>query len=566
MLLQSFAKKAKDKSFWKTVRTDSRYKFFVDDLLNIYNKFAIGEITDISYDLFMCYHRTGSRTEYEQGYYFPRRQRLNACAMLALIYPENEEYIKNLQNTIWAICNEYCWSVPTHTLNSDTNYDDCYIDLFASETGFALSEIRFLLGDRLDILINNRIHAEIEKRIIRSFINNQYAFEKATNNWASVCATGVGATFMYERPDLFYHIKPRLDAAFDSFFESFYDDGVCREGIAYWGYGYGFFVTYAQMLYEFSDKKINLFEDEKVKKIAEFPSYAFLNDKLGISFSDGREESQIPLGTYSMVKEVYGDIVEKRPFNQYHIGDHCARWCYHIRALVYFDPESDFSYSESEKTYYLKESAWFVKKDKNYSFAAKAGDNDEPHNHNDIGAFLVAVGEKQILCDIGCGEYTKDYFLPEKRYSIFCNRSLGHCVPFIDGKEQSAGKQYCGKMTYDNEILSVDMIGAYDRCRVSKLVRDFSFEKNKIILKDSFAYESPCPVTERFVTFIQPEVSENKVILENSILEFDLDKWSVKTGSEIHMTHLNPSPKTVYTIDFLPKHDGEEEFKLEINI
>lgn len=565
-MLQSFSQRAKDKSFWQKVRTDKRYKFFVDDLLNMYNKFAKGEITEISYDSFMQYHKTGKRTEYEQECYFPRRQRMNACAMLALIYPENEEYIKNLQNTIWAICNEYCWSLPPHTPNVGTEYNDCYIDLFAAETGFALSEIRFILGERMDVLINNRIHAEIEKRIIQSFLNNSYWFEVAPNNWTAVCATSVGATFMYERPDLFYSIKPRLDATFERFFESFYDDGACREGVAYWGYGFGFFTAYAQLLGEFSNGEINLLESEKVKKIAEFPSYVFLNDKVTISFSDGDPKGKIPIGTYSMLKEYYGDIIEDHPFDHFHIGDHCGRWCYHIRALIYFDPETDFSYHPSEKTYFLKDSAWFVKKGKNYCFAAKGGNNDEPHNHNDIGSFIAADGEKQILCDIGCGEYTKDYFLPEKRYTIFCNRSLGHGVPLLDGKEQATGKEYYGTMDYKNDILSIDMTKSYEKCNVESVVRCFSFEETKILLTDYFKYKNPCPITERFVTFIKPEVSDGKVFLDNSVLKFDSEKWNINIGSEIHITHLNPTPKTVYTIDFLPKNYGEEKFCLEINI
>ena len=140
-----FFQKAKDKKFWKTVREDERYKFFIDDLKQLYNEFAQGEIVDINYDAFMEYHKTGSRDLFEWNYYFPRRNRLNACALLSLIYPDNEEYFANLNNTIWAICNEYCWSLPNHNMSSEFEYNDIFIDLFAAETGFALSEIRFLL-------------------------------------------------------------------------------------------------------------------------------------------------------------------------------------------------------------------------------------------------------------------------------------------------------------------------------------------------------------------------------------------------------------------------------------
>lgn len=40
-----------------------------------------------------------------------------------------------------------------------------HIDLFAAETGFALSEIGYLLETRLTELIRSRIHTEVDRRI-----------------------------------------------------------------------------------------------------------------------------------------------------------------------------------------------------------------------------------------------------------------------------------------------------------------------------------------------------------------------------------------------------------------
>ena len=102
-----FLAKARDPRFWETVRTDPRYRFFLDELLAQYEEYGRGEIVDISYDAFMNYHRTGSRLLFERTYYFPRRLRLKACTFLSLIYPDNPEYFSNLCNTLWAILNEY---------------------------------------------------------------------------------------------------------------------------------------------------------------------------------------------------------------------------------------------------------------------------------------------------------------------------------------------------------------------------------------------------------------------------------------------------------------------------
>ncbi|MCR5330344.1 MAG: heparinase II/III family protein [Lachnospiraceae bacterium] len=70
--------------------------------------------------------------------------------------------------------------------------------------------------------------------------------------------------------------------------------------------------------------------------------------------------------------------------------------------------------------------------------AFKAGNNAEPHNHNDVGSFMYVVGDEVFLEDLGAGEYTADYF-GNGRYGILCNRSLGHNVPLIGNAEQSAG-------------------------------------------------------------------------------------------------------------------------------
>ena len=52
----------------------------------------------------------------------------------------------------------------------DTEHNDnTFLDLFASETGFALSEIDYLLGERFDPLVRARIETELNRRVIDSF-------------------------------------------------------------------------------------------------------------------------------------------------------------------------------------------------------------------------------------------------------------------------------------------------------------------------------------------------------------------------------------------------------------
>ena len=60
--------------------------------------------------------------------------------------------------------------------------------------------------------------------------------------------------------------------------------------------------------------------------------------------------------------------------------------------------------------------------------AAKGGHNQEMHNQNDVGNFVVHVNGETLIPDVGRGRYTRAYFGPQ-RYSFFVNSSRGHSVP-----------------------------------------------------------------------------------------------------------------------------------------
>lgn len=554
-----FYEKGKDKAFWETVRTDPAYSFLVKELLEIYEKDGQGEIKDISYDAFMEYHRTGSRQKFELDYYFPRRRRLNACALLSLIYPEEEAYFQNLMNTIWAICNEYCWSLPNHTKDSDVIYNDWYIDLFAAETGYALSEIRFLLGDRMSVIMKERIRAELDKRIIRSFQEHTYGWESSEHNWASVCACSVGCTFLYERPELFAQVKGRIDRALEAFLRSFREDGVCREGLGYWQYGFGFYISYAQRLLERSEGRENLFADPHIREIAQFPVMTYLDGNTTVSFSDSSRTGCVGLGTMSILRSHYGDLIPAFPSQYYATNDRCGRWNLHIDSIVWYDPQMAVASEDTPAIYYKEISGWFVKRCAGYRFAAKGGDNGEPHNHNDLGSFILCRGGRQILTDLGHGVYTRQYF-EQSGYELLCKRSGGHSVPLINGREQCNGGEYIAPISYDGEKLAIDLSLAYPGIQAEQFLREFTFTQHSVRMRDTFTaiYDAgePARVTERLVSLIKPVLLDGRIALEEVALIYD-PSWKVTVTEQVH-TGPYRGEETVYLIDFTTDCETEE--------
>src|SRR5690606_10513971 len=73
--------------------------------------------------------------------------------------------------------------------------------------------------------------------------------------------------------------------------------------------------------------------------------------------------------------------------------------------------------------------------------AAKGGHNQESHNHNDIGNYIVYYDGLPLLIDVGSGTYTKRTFSAE-RYDIWFNCSDYHNVPTISGVRQQAGARF----------------------------------------------------------------------------------------------------------------------------
>lgn len=95
--------------------------------------------------------------------------------------------------------------------------------------------------------------------------------------------------------------------------------------------------------------------------------------------------------------------------------------------------------------------------------AAKAGNNGESHNHNDVGSAILYVDSKPVFIDPGVGTYTKDTF-SSNRYSIWLNQSDWHNLPLINGCSQIPGRECAAKdveCNLDEGTLSMDISGAY---------------------------------------------------------------------------------------------------------
>ncbi len=548
--------------FWSVdVREKDCFRKYREFHISQWAKHCEGaEFTSLPYSEYKVYSLTGDRRSFQRPYY-KRRVQLGASAILALIYPEEGKYLDFLQDKIFEVCNEYSWCIPAHQPNYMTVEKNDMIDLFAAETGYTLAQIYSLFGNRLDPLIRDRIRVEIDKRIIRSMYTNTYNWEvKSTNNWAAVCIGSVISTVIIMRPELFEELWPRAEATYERYLSGFGDDGFCGEGTHYWHYGFGFFMSSVEIIRIFTEGRIDYFKLPKVKKIATFIQKMYLSGKASVSYADSGRTLEYHIGMCHMLHTKYPDDVKVYSPALSYIDDGCGRFCWRLTAATWLDEELYYNPTpDSEICEYYGESAgWVVKRAESFGFSAKAGNNGEHHNHNDVGSFVFAKDGAQVFCDIGSGLYSKQYFNATTRYDCIQCSSLGHSVPYFNDKcAQKVGKDFTATdINYESGRFSFNMAGAYGEDFVRSVNRTFTYGNDFVCVSDKFDTSPGTSVTERYALLREPSIYGTLVSIEGVDIAYD----ESKVESVSYETHelFRGADKFVYLLDVRLKSDVKE--------
>lgn len=537
---------------------------------------------------FRRFQEDGTRIHYDRGM-SARRDRLAQLALCVMGGRDTDgTMLRALEDILWELCNEPCWSLPAHLwpvrprgAAAAASYPpDPYvrsyrntIDLCAAELALCMAEILHVLGDRLAPEVVARCHAEIRERVLDSYLLPADAVHWQTieNNWAAVCAGSVATAFLYEEPRPERLLNPLCLAltAMQSFFRSFPADGTCQEGLGYWSYGFGYFVVFAEALREYTGGAIDLLDSPEVRSIASFPLRAAISDKRGVSFSDAGTRWAAPRWLFHRLHERFPDL----PLPPCSDGTGSARFAYALRTFLWSTPGPDAPVALPDAVEYLPSAEWLVVRNGGFGFAAKFGANDVPHNHNDIGAFLLVQDDVEGPMDLGSGEYNHAYFGPE-RYSFLVCGSQGHSVPMIGGATQKAGCEFSARdVRFEKHddgtvVFSGDISGAYGLPLLQSLRRTFTVRPAESVLDltDSFAFncELPTancePILERFIGFEKPEIlAPGKARFGAFAVEYDASLIAKVT--EHPFSAHGAKPAMAYALDLsLPA--GTKEFRI----
>lgn len=522
-------------------------------------------IKSLSFSKYKLFYETGNRFQYE-GQQMEHRRRLAIMASMAL-WSEDKKWIEALEDTLWAICDEFTWDFPAHIKQTATP-DECatVMALFSAETAMALSEVLYLLEERLHPMVYNRVLHELRRRTIEPHITDVYTYR---SNWSVVCACGVGFTIMYHGTrEEFEKAKDSLIKSAYDFLDSYTEDGCCLEGPTYWAYGFSHFVFLASMLREYTEGEIDLFKSEKVKNIALYPQRTSLEEDFVIPFGDATHRYKFEYCVMNFLNHEYEEFVlpapDMMPLHEY--SDKRDRFGRFVRDFFWTEevlPSKEGANAVAERAHIFEQSQQCVRRYKDFIFAAKGGYNSEPHNHNDMGSFIIFSDKKYQLDDLGWAEYDNKYFTAQ-RYESLCASSLGHSVPIVNGKAQKPGREAQAVASYGEDYFGLDMTAAYD---IDKVTRTFRFKtENGLVIEDSFESEN-LQITERFVTREVPKICGDVVKIGKLTIKSKQPCRIQLSQQEFYPRALGDlnEKETAYLIDFIYE-EAKEHMEIGIDI
>ena len=353
-----------------------------------------------------------------------------------------------------------------------------------------------------------------------------------TNNWNAVCLAGVtgSALAVIDSKDTRAFYVAAAEHYSKNFLKGFTDDGYCSEGLGYWNYGFGYYVMLSEMILQATGGELDILQNDKAKQAARFGS-----------------KIEIANGVYPAFADC---SVRAKPSSSlmYYVSRHLGLG---LRSWETFDPVSSGGSLYQSMMYSFPNSAskaapargtssgpgirsWFENagvlicrpasdSSCRLAVALKGGHNAEHHNHNDVGSFVVVLGDRPLLLDPGAEVYTARTF-SSKRYDSKVLNSFGHPVPVVAGKLQRTGSRARGRIIHHEftdtaDTLILDISSAYDVPELTKLERKFVYSRSgtgSLTVTDEVAFSRPCAFGTALITFDEwKKVSPSLLTIHN---------------------------------------------------
>ena len=407
----------------------------------------------------------GNRAHYEHAY-FGRRRTLCRLVM-AECMGDTGEYLPQIADLVWALCEESAWQLPAHnSYIRDTpqlplpDTTRPIVDLFAAETGALLAMVHYLLGHALDAYapgLDARMTREVERRILRPWSASHFWWmgngEEPMCNWTTWCTQNCLVAVALLHPGSTRRIREAVRQAaysIDCFLKDYGEDGCCSEGAQYYRHAGLTLYNALELLCALAPGVFDtVWQQPKIRNLAEYIAHMHVAGPYYLNFSDCS-----PLAGARGVREyLFGKRVGSTPLMALAAADFVAdEDPDRIAAAddseginLFYMVQTAFAEAEVRAfaaggTTCAPEDVWYpsvgLRVCRAGAFVAglKAGNNADSHNHNDTGSVTLYKNGQPLLIDVGVETYSKKTFSPQ-RYEIWTMQSCWHNLPRFVGPE-----------------------------------------------------------------------------------------------------------------------------------
>ena len=529
---------------------------------------------------FFEFSKSGNRVRFEDKY-FPRRRKLNKLVMAECV--ENKgRFIEDILDGLYLILEETSWCLPPHnSYERDAKQENLpdpsrpVIDLFQAESGAEVAFTEYLLRpvfDKINPFISKYVNDSLNKRIFIPYLNQHFWWmgngKESMCNWTPWITQNVLICALSRKEDFFTgdvrrKFIEKAAVSCDYFLDEYGEDGGCNEGAAYYSHAglclFGCLELIDGAVLSRNSAigincadtvKTNIFHDvykEKIiRNIANFIVKMYVGEGYYVNFADcsalpGRRSSREFLFGKNCEDDVLAGFAAEdfrsETKNQQMLSDEINLFYHCMQAFAYEEMMQFPVSKEPPRDTFFESMGLMVARDRHYTLAAKAGNNADSHNHNDVGSFTIYKDGKPFVIDLGVGTYTQKTF-SDKRYELWTMQSQFHNLPtfFTDeinsdlGKDSAAdyynseivmqkdGEKYaaqnvncilCNNTDTGVSSLQMDIAATYDSEHICSYLRTVSLEKGKYItVKDKYVGDFPYVMS--IMTYEKPEVHKTK--------------------------------------------------------
>jgi hypothetical protein len=516
---------------------------------------------------FTEFSRSGDRARFEDKY-FPRRRKLSALIMAECV--ENKgRFMEDILDGLYLILEESSWCLPAHnSYIRDTPQEYLpdvsrpIIDLFDAETGAFVAMAEYLLRPVLaDIspYISGYVNDRLTHRLFDPYASYHFWWmgngREPMCNWTPWIIQNILIAALTRDESFFTESERRtfLEKAavsLDFFLDEYGDDGCCNEGAQYYSHAglclFGaLFVmkdaldkdTSGRMTGTEQSSFAEIFKEPIIRNIGNYIVKMHAAGDYYINFADcspicGRRSSR----EYLYGKATGDEALMRFAALDFHRGSREEKLLseeinlfYHVlQAFTRDEMESFLGKEILPEDFFFESTGLMTARDERFVLAAKAGNNADSHNHNDVGSFTVYKDGKPFIIDLGVETYTRKTFSGE-RYEIWTMQSQFHNLPtFIkegyegtlgrapagdlknplivmesDGKEFGAADVKCNLC--ENPELSMDIAGAYNCSQIKSYRRRIELRKGRGVLVTD-EYEGEPSALLSLMTYERPQV------------------------------------------------------------